>query len=437
MTSHALESTYPNFSDNSFCQVFFEFLTSPLEVLQTEEEKECLLSPAIYRAGRVFSKIQKPEKQTEFLQSVHRFLLWGVPAFLTYQFSDRSSSRTYCGYELAQRVVSYIKEHKLTILKSLQESAQHVIHVSKKISKLPMSLIFYKSSETNIEIYAQGREIGAGTSRKARLLIPLHSVTALFKVKTSLKKKYKNNEDVVNEMRKEGIICEEIQFEKIPFALNMKHVEEEHRIFSLSDWCERGTLHEFIRTSGPSHTIKTRLLYEVSLMLQGLHKIGYCHLDISLGNILVKTNEFGQPTVQVCDFAYSIFTGASIENLSAYPAPEMIECFRQKKAIRVLPSLDAWAFGVVCAKVYSNYSEHTQGFNWQTALQGASQLKKNSNELIKHIEKIASQTIFSLISGLLHDSSEKRMSFEQASTLLQEELIVSEKIEEKAIHNSV
>ncbi|CAG9317656.1 unnamed protein product [Blepharisma stoltei] len=127
-------------------------------------------------------------------------------------------------------------------------------------------------------------------------------------------------------------------------------VISDNKIGIISEYCERGTLKQYLLEHSIEITEKDKLnlLIGASYGLMWIHLRGICHLDIKPQNILI--DKFNTP--KICDFNISEFQSSKTTTKGKctliYASPEQL----QAKIID--KSSDIWSFGMTMFEIFLN-----------------------------------------------------------------------------------
>lgn len=177
-----------------------------------------------------------------------------------------------------------------------------------------------------------------------------------YAIKTIKKKKIKNGDLLLNEVR-------------IGMKLNHPNIQRIKEIFEdkktisfVMDYCEGGDLLDFI-TKSPEGKLNDFLCIEI--MIQILEALNYlhseakvCHRDLKPENFLINIDKNNKPTVKLIDFgvAQYLFKGQGLKGKIGtlkYMAPEIFikESYNEK--------VDIWSAGVILYNMATGFEPYT------------------------------------------------------------------------------
>ncbi|MGR3952412.1 MAG: protein kinase [Chlamydia sp.] len=291
-------------------------------------------------------------------------------------------------------------------------------YTPKKRFGLLYAICSIRNKDGSLSNYAVSKSvIGSGSTRQAKILVP-YALRDPTLVKTSLHKENKHNPHLIQNIVLELNISSQLIKRKAQYVLPLQKLENGKKIYTLSQYCKDGTLEKLLESEfyiqNIWHTLN--ILYQITAGIQELEAIGYCHLDLSLTNILI-TNKYTK--VQLIDLGSAQAIGASFSWRTTFPAPETIISH-----VRVHPSLDIWSLGILC--LYLLDQEKNAGdldfsaerisldvVQFQSNILAKEALEQRIQDRIQKIEKQGcSMNISIFLKAILSSDPEKRPPLE-------------------------
>jgi serine/threonine protein kinase len=120
------------------------------------------------------------------------------------------------------------------------------------------------------------------------------------------------------------------------------HFSSEHFSYLVLEYCERGSLRDFLREHGALDMVTLRVFFrQILAAVAYLHSVNICHRDIKPDNILI--DKYGRPKLADFGLANSALSNdGKICGSLPYEAPELVTF--HKEANRV--ACDMWALGI-------------------------------------------------------------------------------------------
>ncbi|MGR3952411.1 MAG: protein kinase [Chlamydia sp.] len=273
---------------------------------------------------------------------------------------------------------------------------------SKKITGLLYSI--YSLQNGNLHYIAE-KKIGMGATRIAKLLTPING-DGPSQVLTSIQKEYKDDKLLIQEMQKEAEIADLLHMELKLISKYDKSLDR-WRYHTVAPYYDLGSLEKFFKNQNRAEI--GNMMLQVAEQLEELHnKTEYCHLDLSLGNIVFNHDY----KVRLIDLASAKKVGETIfEQVSTFPAPELTMAVEQNQTIKAAHSLDVWSFGIIFLifldKTNSNFG---RDMNY-CAAKNKMQFDYDLSLRIANVEGQYPISVASFIKELLQSEPEKRPSF--------------------------
>ena len=178
-------------------------------------------------------------------------------------------------------------------------------------------------------------------------------------------------------------------------VVKIREVRSSTGVGALMEFCDQGDLFSFLQKEKNPITRMT-LALEFTNGLAKMHSHKYCHLDLKLLNILVKTEADGRPHIRIGDLGTCqpthIGKKARITPLcGTYPAPEVNASKKQNHEVPVSPSLDLWVLGDILYSVKYGPSA-LERFGLSHAAIGKPEFLTKVQTLQQHVESLASQS---------------------------------------------
>ncbi|KAF8596761.1 kinase-like protein [Ceratobasidium sp. AG-I] len=118
------------------------------------------------------------------------------------------------------------------------------------------------------------------------------------------------------------------------------------------EYCENGTILEYIKKSEANHSIRLRLLKEIVEGINHIHNLGIIHGDLKVENVLIDDRnharicDFGSAFVDECDCEAGCPENYQIHLTETYKSPEL--CMEEPFAPTI--QSDIWAFGCLALR---------------------------------------------------------------------------------------
>jgi serine/threonine protein kinase len=157
------------------------------------------------------------------------------------------------------------------------------------------------------------------------------------------------------------------------------------------EYLDGGHLLDYLKSTGASENLKSKLLSDVLKGIQYLHEHGVIHRDLKPQNILIKNTPKG-PVAKITDFGISKNTGAANESSSAllgsieFMAPEQFNPAKYGVNGKISGNVDLWAFGVMAYEVFAG-----------TKLFGARSEGNTSEQVMRNILRDENEIDFSRV----------------------------------------
>lgn len=198
--------------------------------------------------------------------------------------------------------------------------------------RLRLQVIQYLSEGTFKKVYkAETSPEAGGPSKTKAYAEPTNQPTA--------------REDLLHDCSISHLLRDRLGIREV---VKIREVRSAQRVGALMEFCDQGTLESYLRKE--SDPIKRMTLaLELVQGLAKMHEKGYCHLDLKLINVLVKTEADG-PHIRIGDLGTCqpvIMNGAPrlTPSCGTFPAPEMQEAGSRNGQVSVNPGLDLWVLG--------------------------------------------------------------------------------------------
>ncbi len=341
------------------------------EKLLQKSSSSKLFDPRIEDITQLFSIFQKAKVETKFSAILEgKEIAAHLPAIFQKKSPDQSNLQFLTQLEKVVAAKEKIKEQ-------IHIFGTDPVKISRKISQLPWSLLYYKDS-LGEHLYTKAKGIlGKGAFKEVFKAMPLSSSDPLLayarrkksdftplveKLKTStlsrserrslkkeLKKDYKYYESVIN--NESSILAKATELQ-IPYVVHLKACFI-HKLSTrfLMELCPDGSLLKEFKLDDPLRVrigIAVEILTAVALLL----KNNIYHLDHKLENILLTKDEKEQLSIRISDFSSGKLLNpkkknTSVELVSTYPPPEMVANYLNGHLTVLRPPLDLWTLGAV------------------------------------------------------------------------------------------
>lgn len=214
-------------------------------------------------------------------------------------------------------------EHHIQVLKntsSVKDQALDISHILGQGSYKKVSLAFTRSALglVKIRVYAE-----PNTPTQAKVLEHDCSISHILRDELGIKEVLKIQK------------CTVVTAHESPSG-------------AIMEYCDQGTFLELIQKNTPQKIILA-LLLEFTKALAKMHAHGYCHLDLKLENILIKTEADGLH-IRIGDLDTCSSIGAAEQPNFTIPcgtfwAPELQQHFSIGHPATVSPASDLWVLG--------------------------------------------------------------------------------------------
>lgn len=186
----------------------------------------------------------------------------------------------------------------------------------------------------------------------------IKKVAALATIQAAQAHSVSQYQNMQSELIKETELSALLRTKQVPYIVKSHQIVrlnasgEIQDIGTLMEYCDGGTLLDFL-TNNPTLSLKMKmsLLWELSQALSGLHAAGYCHHDLKLENILIKTEDDGQPHIRLSDFGSAEKIGESNPFQGTYMSPEQYEELSTNSHLHITstPKSDLYVFANLIA----------------------------------------------------------------------------------------
>ena len=298
-----------------------------------------LSGPTLDSRTQLVVKIFQILRNVQCEEILLEILPWrAIQVLLPPIFRKRSENDTMDSFLSAlEKAHQVLKNHWKEILSTVSQKGY--VKISKKISNLPWSLVV-AGDEITQRIMVKGGILDTGTNKKVQSLISLSDTICLaqaqildFKLLSPVEQKaaYKELED-------ESDVSDTLLKNNVPYILTIRNVTYK-KPTNIMELCEQGNLNVALKKITIVRD-RLKLGLQIAQALSGMHKLGYCHLDLKSKNIGVTNNE-----IRLYDFGAFSAVSEKTELVSTFPAPEMVVSYLKGKRSFIDPGLDLWVLG--------------------------------------------------------------------------------------------
>lgn len=221
-------------------------------------------------------------------------------------------------------------------------------------------------------------------------------------------------------------------------VVKIREVRSTQGVGALMEFCDQGTLESYLKKE--SDPIKRMTLaLELVQGLAKMHEKGYCHLDLKLINVLVKTEADG-PHIRIGDLGTCqpvVMNGRPrlTPPCGTFFAPEMQEAQARNGQVSVHPGLDLWVLGDMLWSITHNGESllNTLQLTYSTPYPT---FMSQVSHLQNHVRTVAAQSgdpIAQSIAALFSTNPQERPSAAVVAHVLRSKLESMKKAKEEEV----